>query len=1153
MLQPITKTISGRLVPIGATKQLLSEARQGKGEIANAIALHNKTPEVKGVLDDFYREIIKHWLTTSGLSYKLCNQAYEAYHNPEEFAQVKSEIEKKLKTSLLCTEVYDSKYNASSKDIFKNSLLKMAKDLKYDAQKMELILSVEDDGRFFDRIVKNRSTLFNDSNKHGSVMARLINDNLPIYFINVDALKMIKEEHPDALSLVDKDLVDEINPELYCDYLLQEQIAKYNRLIGEINISINQYNQKNKTRLRKLAQLQKVPLFESEKLFVIEKIESDEELLKITNDTYEYAAKATEEFAKEARELFGKDNIASLMVERSSFNSMSACVYHNYKLIEDAIIYHISNLTAKEAKKAQKLKSFALEDIVSFINEYAKNIENADFAGDDIYSYYMYEADEFYKEIAVRFNAINKIIKSGKYRQGDGEALRDFYDACIKIYQTYKTIRTNDDQNPTNIMLKEFLEQYYIVVKNYNLARNYATKKPYTTEKIEVNFGSSNFGVGDSHYIDKSKSFWLTKDGYIYFCVVPKQSKVVLNTLMEHKGEGFKFLYWHQLSSIGKQIPRIFILAKDSREKYGYTDEIRYIYDTAKYKTDKDAEAKWINYIYNCFINSENYDIYDLKNRLRKPSEYSSYTEFYNELEYALYTTRLIDVSEDYINKAVEEGSLYLFKFMTQDFSDSHIRKKSKDSSHTLTLKELFTERNSDNIAKMLPHVELLGGTKVFYRAASIEKKVTHKAGTPLANKNPNNPKKTRTLPYDLYKDKRYMEDGLFVSLCVCQNVNTKENVSTVRNNVVVNKELKVNPKNVMAIVRGNAHLLYYTVTSPAGMLLCEGSLNEIKYSIDNSDNPYEISIDFKEILERAKCEYDLSVKNWTYHKGINNIKEGYLTRALSEICKIRDKYDAIIIIEDMNLAGSSRTRLDSKIYGAFEKKLIGKLNQIRRADGTLEQYTIVDAFAYRTQNGYVFTTLPYYLASKLNDDYIDLISYNFKYVNLKQAKTLLKKVKIEYSKGDFTVVTSYDAFGVDRLKNHEFVFKVNRSYNVYNGTKYEVVDASKELSESFEACGIDYKHNVIDTDNLDTESAKRVIAVMRLTLGCKDTQDGEMVIVDNLLSIDGNKHKPMPKTTMTKLKCQNMTEKLYKALLTVDENGKMDYTVENWLNGLVC
>src|SRR5699024_2766470 len=109
------------------------------------------------------------------------------------------------------------------------------------------------------------------------------------------------------------------------------------------------------------------------------------------------------------------------------------------------------------------------------------------------------------------------------------------------------------------------------------------------------------------------------------------------------------------------------------------------------------------------------------------------------------------DISEEYINKLVEEGKLYLFRIYNKDFSSYS---KGTPNLHTLYWKALFDEDNLKNII-----YKLNGGAEIFYRKKSIEAQITHPKKQPIDNKNPNNPKKQSIFEYDLIKDKRFTLD----------------------------------------------------------------------------------------------------------------------------------------------------------------------------------------------------------------------------------------------------------------------------------------------------------------------------------------------------------------------------------------------------------
>lgn len=267
----------------------------------------------------------------------------------------------------------------------------------------------------------------------------------------------------------------------------------------------------------------------------------------------------------------------------------------------------------------------------------------------------------------------------------------------------------------------------------------------------------------------------------------------------------------------------------------------------------------------------------------------------------------------------VENGSLYLFQIYNKDFSEYS---KGKPNLHTLYFKMLFDELNLADVV-----YKLNGQAEMFYREASIKdsEKVVHPASQPVNNKNPDNKKKTSTFEYDLIKDKRYTKRQFSLHLPITMNF--KANGDTFINNAVREELKKSVGTHVIGIDRGERNLIYITVVDPDGRIVEQKSLNEII-----GDNGYKVN--YHTLLDSKEADRDKARKDWKTISGIKELKEGYLSQVIHEICKLVVKYDAIIAMEDLNSGFmNSRKKVEKQVYQKFEKMLTDKLNYLVEKD----------------------------------------------------------------------------------------------------------------------------------------------------------------------------------------------------------------------------
>lgn len=111
----------------------------------------------------------------------------------------------------------------------------------------------------------------------------------------------------------------------------------------------------------------------------------------------------------------------------------------------------------------------------------------------------------------------------------------------------------------------------------------------------------------------------------------------------------------------------------------------------------------------------------------------------------------------------------------------------------------------------------------------------------------------------------------------------------------MVNEQILKESPNVLTIRTGEEHLLYYMATDAYGHILEQGDLN----IIESQGEKLTMRKDFKEILQKREDEMQLAKEAWDYSIDIKDVKNGYVAYAVRAVLDIRDKYDAIIFLED--------------------------------------------------------------------------------------------------------------------------------------------------------------------------------------------------------------------------------------------------------------
>ena len=81
-------------------------------------------------------------------------------------------------------------------------------------------------------------------------------------------------------------------------------------------------------------------------------------------------------------------------------------------------------------------------------------------------------------------------------------------------------------------------------------------------------------------------------------------------------------------------------------------------------------------------------------------------------------------------------------------------------------------------------------------------------------------------------------------------------------------------------------------------------------------------------LLSKKEEERRDARKNWKTIHGIKELKEGFLSQAVDRICKLAIRYQAIIVMENLNSGFKNvRSGVESSVYQKFETMLANKLS----------------------------------------------------------------------------------------------------------------------------------------------------------------------------------------------------------------------------------
>ena len=1167
---PLSKTLQFSLIPVGKTddnfnKKLLLERDKQRAE---------NYEKVKGYIDRFHKEYIESVLVNARVE-KIDEYAdlYWKSNKDDSDAKAMESLENDMRKQIS----KQLKSNARYKRLFGKELI--CEDLPSfltDKDERETVECFRSFTTYFKGFNTNRENMYSSDEKSTAIAYRCINDNLPRFLDNVKSFQKVFDNLSDeTITKLNTDLyntfgrnIEDIFSVDYFEFVLaQSGIDIYNSMIGGytcsdgtkiqgLNECINLYNQqvsKNEKskRLPLMKPLYKQILSEKDSVsFIPEKFNSDNEVLLSIEDYYSSHIGDLDLLTEllqslntyNANGIFVKSGAAVSDISNGAFNSWNVLRLawnEKYEALHPVTSKtKLDNYIEKRDKIYKAIKSVSLFELQNLGNE----------NGNEITDWYISSSKECNSKIKEAYLQARELLKSdyeksyNKRLSKNGkatESVKNLLDAIKDFQHLVKSLNgTGKEENKDELFYGK-LTSYYDSIADidrlYDKVRNYITQKPYSKDKIKLNFDNPTFLKGWALGNEFANSAQLLKDGDNYYLAI--MDKELKNNIPKNynsptnEEDMLQKIIYQQAADPSKDIPNLLVIdgvtvkKNGRREKTGIhageniilenlrntylPDNINRIrkektFSTSSENFSKDDLYEYIQY-YICRA-QEYYSSYNFT--FKNASEYKSFPEFLYHVNSQAYQISYDNISKKQIMELVDNGYIYLFQIYNKDFSKYS---KGTPNLHTLYFKMLFDERNLSNVV-----YKLNGEAEMFYREASIndKEKITHQANQPIKNKNPDNEKKESTFEYDIIKDKRFTKRQF--SLHVPITINFKAHGQEFLN-YDVRKAVKYKDDNyVIGIDRGERNLIYISVIDSNGKIVEQMSLNEII-----SDNGHRV--DYQQLLDTKEKERDKARKNWTSVENIKELKEGYISQVVHKICELVVKYDAVIAMEDLNF-GFKRGRfpVEKQVYQKFENMLISKLNLLidKKADptedgGLLRAYQLTNKFDgvnKGKQNGIIFY-VPAWDTSKIDPvtGFVNLLKP--KYTSVSEAKKLFETIDaIKYNANTdmFEFCIDYGKFprcNSDYKKTWTVCTNSSRiltcrnkeKNNMWDNKQIVLTDEFKSLLGEF---GIDYKGN-LKTSILSISNAdfyRRLIKLLSLTLQMRNSITGSTLPEDDSL-----------------------------------------------------
>lgn len=830
-------------------------------------------------------------------------------------------------------------------------------------------------------------------------------------------------------------------------------------------------------------------------------------------------------------------SLEDVLINRKMLSNLSIALFGNHYAIKNSIDYFdgrrlsaVDKLSNKQKKEWTESAIYSFQELKDSFEGYSKSHE--DSLNLDI-SKFQSRIKEGLETVQEKISSINFQDLEDSRIQGNAEniaLIKDALDSILDLNSLIKTFVIPEEsrlQNEFYFQLGSIEDCLFPLIPAYNKLRNYLTIAVPTAKKYRLYLGNNEIGSGWS--VSKEKDYgsvMFRKGNHYYLGVMNKENRREINfdnnLLKDESGGNLEKMYYYLYPDAVRMIPKQtvsiakrrnhfessdenFILSDRSvfHEPLEITSDLFYAYypkegekkTNPKYKEINEAEykkyvQKWIDFCIEFLeknVTTSNFDFSKVKEM-----EFEAVADFYKEVNKIAYKLSFKPINENYINELVEEGKLFLFQIYSKDFSPKSTGTKNL---HTMYFEGLFDEEAGANF-------RLNGSATLFYREAAIDNPFVHKKGETLVNKTtisgeliPNetyrhlsafysgqvkasglskdaksllerNEVVTRPAPHDIVKNKRYASPKFQFHVPITLNANAGQGEPRVLRDSILDKATQSENQHVIGIDRGERNLIYVSVIDSTGKIVEQKSLNLIN------------GTDYQEKLDDREKERQASRRSWKSVTAIKSLKEGYISLAVHEVTQLMIKYDALIVLEDLNQGFKrSRTRIEKQVYQKFENMLASKLQYY--VDKKLEPTSPGGALNglqlcpiprrvgdLRGQFG-ALIYVPAWRTSKIDPTTGFSKVHNFRYTNVKAAQDLIASMSgIRYSGPHdyFEFVFDLKKMNITDAGPQKIWTVCTHNPRRWKAVKneagkfeYVAIDVTKELKNLFTEMGINY------------------------------------------------------------------------------------------------
>lgn len=727
--------------------------------------------------------------------------------------------------------------------------------------------------------------------------------------------------------------------------LSQKEIEKYNKTIGNANFLINIYNQRRDSENG----AKKLSLFKTlykqvgcgKKDEFISLVKTDDEL----KDIFTLAKSAGEKyFSKQKNDdeiktiadfiEFVKNHLdyRGVYWSKTAINTISGKYFANWYSLSDKLKFAKTQKGERQINIPEAVELFDFfETLDSAEDDWKKEdvlfkesifkgdnqdrnktiIEKADRPSQALIGLIFADLEKMSENF---LNNSDDILQLTEYKNKETkEKIKLWLDNAINATRILKYFVVKDNKikgNPIDATLSQGLGTLLNVDNAdwfgwYDATRNYLTKNNKIAEenKLKLNFQNSTLAGGwdENKIADNFCVILKDEKDRQYLVILTNESKKFFekkkdNLIYSQKDDAdWQKMEYKLIAGASKALPKAFFSEKWT-SKNSTPADIETIYKNGAFKKGEEFRKIDLHKLIDFYkdelekypSHEENYSKI-FKFAFTDTSKYESIDQFYIEVDRQGYKLEFVNINKTVLDKAVEDGKIYLFEIRNQDYNDGK-KDGHKQNLHTIYWNAVFG--NSENKPK------LNGEAEIFYRPALAAEDLEK-----------NKDKKGK----EIIKNFRFSREKFVFHCPITLNFCLKEN----KINSLVNEKLtEDNEVCFLGIDRGEKHLAYYSLIDRNGNIIKQNSFNVI------DDQNYE------EKLAQKAGNRDEARKNWQTIGTIKELKDGYISQVVRKIVDMAVENNAVIVLENLNVGFKrGRQKIEKQVYQKLELALAKKLN----------------------------------------------------------------------------------------------------------------------------------------------------------------------------------------------------------------------------------